>query len=185
LLQLEHLFLNFRLNPNDTEIQNTIIEQKEKLANEFNLLIKEAIKNLPKNTFIFNHFLKVADYVNENTIFSKFQTNQISSKTAIYNKLLKKIGKLAEIETPLTSHIYRHSFANMALSLSDDIYSISKSLGHSSLKQTEEYLRDFDFDKVNKLNEDISHSLNRFVVGKNPNVSFNDFVELTKATNDI
>lgn len=185
ILQLEHQFLTYRLNPNDNNIQNEIIEQKEKLANEFNLLIKEAIKQLPKNSFIFNHFLKVADFVDENTIFSKFQTNQISSKTAIYNKLLKNIGKLAEIETPLTSHIFRHSFANMALTLSDDIYSISKTLGHSSLKQTEEYLRDFDLDKVNKLNEDISHSFNRFVVGKNPKVSFDDFVELTKATNDI
>lgn len=41
---------------------------------------------------------------------------------------------------PLTAHALRHSFATWGLRECGDVYSVSKALGHSALKQTEYYL---------------------------------------------
>ncbi len=72
--------------------------------------------------------------------------NQISSKTALVNKYLKKIAALAEIDKPLTTHIARHSFSDIARKQKASIYDISKLLGHSSIKVTEIYLASLDLD---------------------------------------
>jgi site-specific recombinase XerD len=78
--------------------------------------------------------------------------SQISSKTALINKYLKKIAALAEIEIPLTTHIARHSFADIARKQGTDLYDISKMLGHSSLKMTETYLASLDTES-----QDLAH----------------------------
>ncbi len=62
------------------------------------------------------------------------------------NKYLKKIAALAEIEKPLTTHIARHSFSDIARKKKASIYDISKLLGHSSIKVTEIYLASLDLD---------------------------------------
>jgi integrase/recombinase XerD len=72
--------------------------------------------------------------------------NYISSKTALVNKYLKKIAILADIEKPLTTHIARHSFSDIARKKKASIYDISKLLGHSSIKVTEIYLASLDLD---------------------------------------
>lgn len=74
----------------------------------------------------------------------------ISSRNVIVNKQLKKLAKKAEIETNLTFHISRHSFTQYALKNGMDIYSISKALGHKSLKTTEQYIDSFDEDLLDK-----------------------------------
>lgn len=79
------------------------------------------------------------------------ENNLISSKTTIYNDNLKTIQKDTKITKVLTSHIFRHSFANTALTHNSDLYAISKALGHSSIAKTETYLRDFDTEKVEAL----------------------------------
>jgi len=70
--------------------------------------------------------------------------NQLSSKTALVNKYLKLIANKAEISKRITSHTARHSFADLARSKVNDLYSVSKILGHSSLTFTENYLASFD-----------------------------------------
>ena len=48
-------------------------------------------------------------------------------------------------------HIARHSYADHARRMSGDLYAISKSLGHSNLQTTEQYLKSFDRDAVDRL----------------------------------
>lgn len=72
--------------------------------------------------------------------------NQVSSCTALVNKYLKDIAKEAEIEKVLSTHIARHSFADIARKRKASIYDISKMLGHSSIKITEAYLASLDID---------------------------------------
>lgn len=74
----------------------------------------------------------------------------IGSKNAIVNKNLKTLAKEAEIEAKVSFHVSRHSFAHFALKKGLDLYSISKALGHSDLKITEEYLKKFDEEKLDK-----------------------------------
>lgn len=84
---------------------------------------------------------------------SKYQYNQISSKTALYNKNLKKIQTACGITTKLSSHISRHTYTDfMLMENGIDVYDISKSLGHTRLATTEHYLREFSTDRVDDSN---------------------------------
>ncbi len=73
-----------------------------------------------------------------------FMHKQISAKTALLNKYLKKIATKAGIEKKISTHTARHSFADIARQKTDNIYNLSKTLGHSSIKITEAYLASFD-----------------------------------------
>lgn len=112
--------------------------------------ILEAYKNKGSklSDYIFPLIDSNADLVKPDVIF-----NQISSKTALINKYLKKIAILADIEKPLTTHIARHSFSDIARKRGANIYDISKMLGHSSIKITEAYLASIDIES-----QDSSHS---------------------------
>jgi integrase/recombinase XerD len=73
-----------------------------------------------------------------------FLHNQIGSKTALINSYLKDIAEKAGINKNITTHTARHSFADIARKKTDNLYNLSKALGHSSLKVTEAYLASFD-----------------------------------------
>lgn len=74
----------------------------------------------------------------------------ISSKNVVVNRNLDAIAKLAEIQSPISFHISRHSFSQFALEKGMDVYQISKALGHSNLKTTERYLKAFDEELLDK-----------------------------------
>lgn len=73
-----------------------------------------------------------------------FLHDQIVAKTALINKYLKEIARKAGIKKKVSTHTARHSFADIARQKTDNIYNLSKALGHSSLKVTEAYLATFD-----------------------------------------
>lgn len=70
--------------------------------------------------------------------------NARSSRNTLVNKYLKQIAAQAGIDKPLSTHIARHSFADLARSSGWSIYDISKALRHSSVEMTERYLKAFD-----------------------------------------
>lgn len=74
--------------------------------------------------------------------------SRISSCNSILNKNLKKIAVATEIDIPLTMHMARHGFSELARKKGISIYDISKALGHSSIAITENYLESFDEDAM-------------------------------------
>lgn len=74
----------------------------------------------------------------------KLYFDDISAKTAFINKKLSVVAKRASIQKKLTSHIARHSFADIARKKGISVYDISKALGHSSIAITEKYLASLD-----------------------------------------
>ncbi len=58
---------------------------------------------------------------------------------AYYNKQLKKLAKRAGLTKHISSHVARHTYSTLWLQKGNDPYSLSKVLGHSTLKQTERY----------------------------------------------
>ena len=81
---------------------------------------------------------------------------RISSRNVVVNRELKKLAKLAGFEAEgLSFHVARHSFADYARQRSGDLYAVSKSLGHTSLQITQQYLRSFDREAVDKLANEI------------------------------
>ena len=100
-------------------------------------------ENNKPTDFIFPFLDNAVDYSN-----NKFLMKQISSKTVIINGKLKELAKKTEIPKKITSHIARHTFANLARKKGMKLYDISKALGHSSLKITEQYLSNFNNDSL-------------------------------------
>ena len=56
-----------------------------------------------------------------------------------YNLRLKLVADYAGLDKNLTTHMARHTFATLALTKGVQFKAVSKMLGHSSLKTTEEY----------------------------------------------
>lgn len=113
------------------------------------------IKQLEPMQEILNYYRNGNSFRYENTdyifpILDKPYSNpnelrkSISSKNVIVNRHLKTIAKRAGIQASLSFHVSRHSFAQYALKKGIDLYAISKALGHSDLKITEEYIKSFD-----------------------------------------
>jgi integrase len=68
------------------------------------------------------------------------------------NKNLKKWAEAAGIRKHISYHTSRHSFATMMLTLGADLYTVSKLLGHSSVKHTQIYARIIDRKKDEAVN---------------------------------
>ena len=64
-----------------------------------------------------------------------------------YNRHLKKWALQANLNKHITSHVGRHTCATLLAQKGVDIYTISKILGHSSIKMTERYLHILKADK--------------------------------------
>jgi integrase/recombinase XerD len=83
------------------------------------------------------------------TLFKK-----VESHITLYNLALKTIAEKAEIKKNLTSHIARHSFADIARK-KVSVYDIQKMLGHSSMKVTEVYLKSLDNDAMDEAMKEV------------------------------
>ncbi len=97
---------------------------------------------------------------NDNTILTKQQYNHIQSRITVYNRNLKRLEKLTGTNIRITSHTPRHTYTNLLLTINTDVYSISKSLGHSKLSITENYLNDFERVKVDGDNSELFRMMN-------------------------
>ena len=58
-----------------------------------------------------------------------------------YNDYLKLLGAGAGITKSLTSHVARHTFATCLINKNVPLESVSKALGHASIRQTQHYAR--------------------------------------------
>lgn len=58
-----------------------------------------------------------------------------------YNLRLKIVADYAKIDKNLTVHMARHTFATMCLNNGVKIENVSKMLGHSNIKTTQEYAK--------------------------------------------
>jgi site-specific recombinase XerD len=137
-------------------------EQFDKIRDEVIMCIGIVFSHyskLNKQNFIFP-ILKNEDFTdigfNQSTLLSKYQYNQLQSKTTIYNKRLKDLQEVCELDVVLTSHISRHTYTNLMLEEKYDIYEISKSLGHTRLSTTEHYINDFSKDRVDDSNIELN-----------------------------
>lgn len=80
--------------------------------------------------------------------FTKYRSDR-----RLVNKLLKIIADDAGIEERMTSYYIRHSWATIAKHLGVTTEIISEGLGHSSLRTTEIYLKDFDSEVLDDAND--------------------------------
>lgn len=83
---------------------------------------------------------------------SRSQFKYISKQV---NRWLKKVGKMAEVNLPLTMYVARHTWASLAKQKNVPIGVISDALGHDSEKTTLIYLSTLDTSAVDNANSQI------------------------------
>lgn len=138
IFELEVRYRQFR----DSISQGPLDENKK---NQFHNVIKERdkllriiIENYSRNNnqFIFSDYFE--DMTDAQKVYEK-----ISSINAQTNKYLKIVARQYEIK-PFSYYSARHTFAHNFRKTTNDLYKVSKALGHSSTTITEHYLKAFD-----------------------------------------
>ena len=130
---IEGDFLIYKMNKNGETMPLKLIAKAQEILKYY----KPVKPNL--DSYIFPLFDNNILYTNP-----KFLNSQIGSKTAIINNNLKRLAKLAEINTNLTNHISRHSYADIVRKSGASLYDLKNLLGHSNTKITEKYIASFD-----------------------------------------
>jgi integrase/recombinase XerD len=124
------------------------------------------IKSIKRNSQI-NEILKHYEPNKGKSIYVlPFLTNQnfkdplevllktIEAKTAFINKYLKKIAEAAAIEIPLSTHIARHTFSDVARK-KVDMNTLKDMLAHSSIRTTEIYTSELSRDDIDEASDAI------------------------------
>lgn len=151
----------------DENINKTLQNWLE-LKNEKKNLIKMILimkitefSNQNPSKFIFpildNKIFENVHFDGQKHTLTKYQYNQMSSKTTIYNKQLKKLQIRCGLNKVLTSHLSRHTYTGLMIEhTGKDIYTISRNLGHSGLSTTEHYVSDFLDKRVISENDEMT-----------------------------
>jgi len=135
-------------------VEGRIEYKRRKTKKLYSIRITEGINNILK--------IYTKDKTDEDFIFPiinkdsspQQQYEEYFETRRIYNKQLKEIANIIEIETNLTSYVARHSWATIAKHKGVPIAAISEGMGHEDVKTTEIYLDSFDkkvLDDYNKL----------------------------------
>lgn len=80
--------------------------------------------------------------------------NRVHKITGQVNKRLKEIGKALNLPIPLTTYIARHTYATVLKYAGVETSKIGQALGHTSTKTTEIYLKGFEDEVIDQMNED-------------------------------
>lgn len=82
---------------------------------------------------------------------------------AAHNRNLKEIGCLLGLGEPLTSYVFRHTWASEAYRCHVEISVISQALGHTTEKMTRNYLARLAPEEIIKANEKVSHRIEKLI----------------------
>jgi len=120
-------------------------EYSIKLSEPLKRILKPYIESKTKDEYIFPIVRRIGN--------PELEYRDVVDQRLKYNRLLKNIAELCEIETNLTSYVSRHSWATIAKHKGVPIAVISEGMGHSDTKITEVYLDSFDKEVLDDFNE--------------------------------
>jgi integrase/recombinase XerD len=135
-------------------INNRIEYNRQKTGKPFSILITEPIDEILKSYIIKNPnylfpILNESIHKEEIQIFYR-----IKKCLKRMNKELKKVAKILEIETLLTTYVARHTYATTLKRKGINENIISENLGHKNIQVTQLYLQQFSnsvLDEANKV----------------------------------
>ena len=82
---------------------------------------------------------------------------------ASHNRHLKETGRQLGLTVPLTSYVFRHTWASEAYKCHVEISVISQALGHTTEKMTRNYLARLAPEEIIKANEKVSHRVEKLI----------------------
>ncbi len=107
------------------------------------------------NNASYSKLISPEDFQKASPELITFLFQKLESQITLYNLSLKTIAEKAGIKKNITSHIARHSFADIARKKDISVYDIQKMLGHSTIKVTEVYLKSLDNDAMDKAMQEV------------------------------
>lgn len=84
---------------------------------------------------------------------------QYETALCVQNRRLKTLARLAGIESPVSTHVSRHSWATLGKKQRLPLWVISEGLGHASEKMTYTYLASFDTDTLERASRKITSAI--------------------------
>lgn len=85
---------------------------------------------------------------------SSFKINHFQQFLKVTNKHLKNIGAFLEVNEPISTYVFRYTYANLAKQLGYSKDLIAEALGHEyGNSVTGIYLEQFDNDVVDRMNQ--------------------------------
>jgi integrase len=142
-------------------------EKKNLIKMMLEMEIREySLKNPSKFVFpiLDDKIFENVQFGSEKHVLSKYQYNQMSSKTTIYNKQLKKLQERCGLNKVLTTHLSRHTYTGLMIEhTGKDIFTISRNLGHTGLSSTEHYISDFLDNRVISENDEMTKKFNQII----------------------
>ncbi len=129
----------------DNIIDSRIYYTRSKTKGNFQIKVIQPVQEMLD---FYKEYPSMTDYLFPFLLKENLTPSQIENRKnkvlKQFNNALKEIGKLANIEKPITTYVARHSFATCLKQkgISTDI--ISESLGHQNLAITQAYLKDFE-----------------------------------------
>ena len=88
---------------------------------------------------------------------------QYQTALRYYNRKLKRISRLLELDTPLSSYVSRHTWATTARNHNTPLSVISSGMGHTSEQTTRIYLAAINDSVIDQFNHNILDPLNKAV----------------------
>ena len=140
-------------------VDGRIQVRRKKTSKQYNIKITDAlwelleyyIKDKSKDDYIL-------PVITRNSLEDQYK--DIDWERHRYNKGLKEIAKLCDIENRLTTYVSRHSFATQAMLQNIPLQAISSMLGHSKLNTTQIYLKSLPTDVLDVYNEKLLNAIN-------------------------
>ncbi|QHV97290.1 tyrosine-type recombinase/integrase [Spirosoma endbachense] len=86
--------------------------------------------------------------------YSPYQLrNKIKSKIVLIRDNLHKMAELTGIDKSISTHMFRHSFADLARRSNLDVMQIKKAMGHEQLNTTQIYMEDLEESAVDSIKD--------------------------------
>lgn len=86
----------------------------------------------------------------------KLAYRQYKGKLCYYNKVLKKLGQMANIKSDLTSYVPRYTWASVAYQSGVELPVIAKALGHASSQTSLYYIRGIGDERLHAANAQLA-----------------------------
>lgn len=137
-----HKYRDFELVPQALEILQQYKKEDSKPS--------EYIFPLLDNNEVWASYISQEEKDTMKPELKKKMFEAISSKNALINKELGKIQKMTNIDTKISFHISRHSFAKIAKEKGLDNLEVKALLAHTNLSTTQKYMGEFDTSKNDK-----------------------------------
>ena len=150
--------LNYQMGKNHKVRDLFLVEQAKNILQHYRNEASKATDFIFPLLDITKPYAKAVTMADKDTLpieLKKKLFSDISAKTALINKYLKKLAKMAGIEKKVSMHISRHSFARLAKVEGTDNSILQSLLAHSSVAITEGYMGSFDTSTTDKALQNI------------------------------